>query len=108
LLRLRIGVRTELQSLGLGIVPNLAFLKKKKKAAGSYEMQELQKELENERGKKTKSAAVEDEESSEDELLVKTGKSTLSYETSELPALPEKVATKRIRIYVNPGGVRNV
>ena len=42
----------------------------------------------------------EDEESSDEELLVKTGVSTVSLNENELPSLPQKSASKRLRISV--------
>ena len=50
---------------------------------------------------------VEDEEeSSDDELLMKTGKTTLSFKEEELPALPKK-SQRRLRIDVELGSFIN-
>lgn len=69
----------------------------KKKKAGSYQMQQLKEEMEEEKEEK-----VEEEQSSdEDELLVKTGASTMSFNSQELPSLEKKKVPKRLRISVS-------
>ena len=88
------------------MVPNLSFLKKKAKKAGSYALQQLQEEIRRDadaaRGASLsaptaapKSAAEETE--SDDELLQKTGKTTADAPAVAV-ALPEKKRKKRLRI----------
>lgn len=85
--------------MGLGVVPSVNYLKKKK--AGSYQMQQLKEEMEEEKEE-------EKEEEEEEELLVKTGVSTLSYSNQELPSLEKKKVPKRLRISVRVWAIVDV
>lgn len=93
------------------MVPNLSFLKKKAKKAGSYALQQLQEEIKkdaedkaraNEPSQGAASAAsagqrAEEATSDEDDFLQKTGKTTADAPALEVP-LPEKKRKKRLRI----------
>ena len=53
----------------------------------SYALQQLREEIQKEEGAKEEASAKSESES-DNELLVATGKTTLSIDESELPALP--------------------
>lgn len=83
------------ESLGLGVVPKVNLKQvgerargdqQKKKSSESYALQQLREEMREEEGAKEESA--NEESGSDNELLVATGKTTLSIDESELPALP--------------------
>lgn len=95
------------------MVPNLSFLKKKAKKAGSYALQQLQEEIKKDAEDKARAdeAPLEgsagpagsagskprEESSDEDDFLQKTGKTTADALALEV-ALPEKKRKKRLRI----------
>ena len=83
------------------MVPNLSFLKKKSKKTGSYALQQLQNEIKKDAEDKARSSAAslgkEEETSSEDEFLQKTGKTTADAPAMEV-SLPKKKQKKRLRI----------
>lgn len=83
--------------MGLGVVPNLNFLKKKKKKVGSYALQQLQEEMEKEKEGAEAKEEPHREVSSDDDLLQKTGKSTADAPEISLK-LPEKKQKRRFRI----------
>lgn len=78
------------------MVPSVNYLKKKK--AGSYQLQQLKEEMDEEKEKEEKEKESSDED---DELLVKTGVSTVSISNQDLPSLEKKKVPKRIRISVS-------
>ena len=81
------------------MVPSVNYLKKKK--AGSYQLQQLKEEMDEEEEKEEKEAKAGESSDEDDELLVKTGVSTVSISNQDLPSLEKKKVPKRIRISVS-------